>query len=236
MGLVLSLSGGLWLVSQTGVLSFSGVVAWIIWGSFNFFSWQFLFVCGLVLGCLQRAEGMGAWFYSTRTWAVAITWFSFFFLWRHPSLLLGMAPYSVGRDLRLWWFAKPTLGPLRIVDFALFVCLMAQAVKRYGPWLENTLVHRYLRFLGQHSLQVFAWSVLVCYSLHYSYYQFGLLASVGAQTALSLIGVASLYIPAIMHLLYRNRSQGNTSLLRGDRQTLAVAASPNASGPNLEGI
>ena len=141
--------------------------------------------------------------------------------------MLEAGTYVVSRNLSPWWLAKVTLGPLRIVDFGLFACLMAQVVRRYGPWLENTLVHRYLRFLGQHSLQVFAWSVVVCNFLGFSYYQFGLLGSGSARIALSLIGVASLYIPAYLHLLYRNRlREGHAAPLCAEPAKLALEASP----------
>jgi hypothetical protein len=222
MGLALSLSGGLWLLGQPGVLVSRTLAYWVNWDPCNPFAWQFLFVCGLTLGCLPRSQARGDWFYSIRTWAVVIPLFSLFLLWRHQRFILGAGTYDFTRHLNPWWRAKPTLGPLRMVDFALFACLMAQVLKRYGSWLEDTLVHRYLRFLGQHSLQVFAGSVLVCYFLHITFYQFGLLRSGGAQIALSLAGVGSLCIPAYLHLLYRNRFRGgHAAPLRAELKPLS---------------
>ena len=79
IGWVLGISGGLWLLSQPGVLTFPTLPAWVDFGYFNFFAWQFLFVCGLTMGCLQRSQAMGAWFDSTRTWAVVLALFCLFF-------------------------------------------------------------------------------------------------------------------------------------------------------------
>ena len=100
-----------------------------------------------------------------------------------------------------WARGLSTSGP----RFALFAYLLAQVFICYGPLLEKTLLHRYLRFLGQHSLQVFAWSILVCYAVPYPYQRLGVMGSRGAQIALALIGVASLVIPARLHAIYRER-------------------------------
>lgn len=196
MGWVLSLSGGLWLLSQPGVLVTPALPAWVDLGYFSFFAWQFLFVCGLTLGCIRREQAIGAWLDSPRTWAVVLPLFSLFLVLRHSNIMLGAGTSDVNLDLGPWWFAKRTLGPLRILDFGLFAYLLAQIANRYGPWLEKTVVHRYLRFLGQHSLQVFAWSILLWRGLPYSYKLPGLVGSRGAQITLSLMGVASLVIPA----------------------------------------
>jgi hypothetical protein len=123
---------------------------------------------------------------------------------RHARIILG-AGFVDLRAAHSWLVAKQTLGPLRICDFALFAYLLAQVFIWYGPRLEKTLLHRYLRFLGQHSLQVFAWSILVCYAVPYPYQRLGVMGSRGAQIALALIGVASLVIPARLHAIYRER-------------------------------
>ena len=216
IGWVLGISGGLWLLSQPGAWTFPTLPAWVDFGYFNFFAWQFLFVCGLTLGCLQRSQAMGAGFDSTRTWAVVLALFCLFFVLRHSNIMLGAGPVDRTLDLGSWWYAKRTLGPLRIFDFALFAYLLAKAAKSYGPWLEKTVVHHYLRFLGQHSLQVFVWSILLWRGLPYSYKLLGMAGSVGAQIALSLIGVASLAIPAWLHANYRQQLREQAAPLRAE--------------------
>jgi hypothetical protein len=203
-GWVLSLSGGLWLLSQPGVSASPHLPSWVDLGTFSFFAWQFLFVCGLTLGYLHRSQAAGAWFTSARTWAVVFPLFGLLFVMRHARIILG-AGFVDLRAAHSWWVAKQTLGPLRICGFALFAYLLAQGFIWYGPLLEKTLLHRYLRFLGQHSLQVFAWSIVVCYAVPYSYQWLGVVGSRRAQIALALIGVASLAIPARLHAIYRER-------------------------------
>ena len=203
-GWVLSLSGGLWLLSQPGVDISPHLPVWVDLGTFNFFAWQFLFVCGLTLGCLHRSQAAGAWFDSTRTWALVLPLFGLLFVLSHAPIIPG-AGFVDLRAAHSWLVAKQTLGPLRIFDFGLFAYLVAQVFNRYGPRLEKTLLHRYLRFLGQHSLQVFAWSILVCYAVPYSYKPLGVMGSRGAQIALALIGVATSIIPAWLHAIYRER-------------------------------
>jgi len=210
----LNLSGCLWFLSQPDVLASPILPGWVNWGAFNFFAWQFLFVCGFSLGCLQRNQAPGAWFYSNRCRAVVFVLFSVLFVLRHSHIILGAGMHGVSLDHGPWWFAKPTLGPLRIFDFGLFACLLAQIVKKYGQSLEKTVLHRYLRFPGQHSLQVAAWSIIVWRTMPYSFKLLGLVDSHGAQIALSLLGISTLYIPAWLHLTnrtYRNRLRGPTA-------------------------
>jgi len=152
-GWVLSLSGGLWLLSQPGVFNPPHLPSWVDLGNFHFFAWQFLFVCGLTLGCLQRSQAAGARFDPARTWALVLPLFGLLFVLRHARIILGPGFVNLWAA-HSWLVAKHTLGPLRIVDFALFAYLLAQLFIWYGPRLEKTLLHRYLRFLGQHSLQV----------------------------------------------------------------------------------
>jgi hypothetical protein len=209
-GWVLSLSGGLWLLSQPGVSVSLHLPAWVDLGARNFFAWQFLFVCGLTLGCLHRTQAAGAWFDSTRIWALVLLLFGLLFVLSHAPINLGAGSVDL-RAAHSWLVAKQTLGPLRIFDFGLFAYLVAQVFNWYGPRLEKTLLHRYLRFLGQHSLQVFAWSILVCYAVPYSYKPLGFMGSRGAQIALALIGVATLVIPAWLHAIYRERWSGRAA-------------------------
>jgi hypothetical protein len=221
-GRLLGLSAGLWLLSQPGVFVSLHLPAWVELGTFNFFAWQFLFVCGFTLACLQRNQAAAPWFNSSRTWAAVLPLYALLFVLRHTRVILG--PRFV--DLRAtdsWWVAKQTLGPLRICSFGLFAYLAAMAFIRYGPWLEKTLLHRYLRFLGQHSLQVFAWSILVSDAVPCSYQALGVSGSRIAQIALSFIGIASLLLPAWLHRLYRERltERAATSALAGSHASEA---------------
>jgi len=201
---VLSLSAGLWFLSQPGVLPPPHLPAWVDLGFYSFFAWQFLFVCGLTLGCLHQSRPTSWWLAPSRMFSLVLTLFGLVFLLRHAHVILGKG--LLDHWPQLWWLVdKPRLGPLRIFDFGLFVYLVAQVISRYGPPLQRTVVHRYLCFLGQHSLQVFAWSLLLWCTIPDFNQWLGIAISRGAQNALATLGVASLVIPAWLHAIYRER-------------------------------
>jgi hypothetical protein len=201
---LLSISAALWLLSQPGVLPSPHLPAWVVPGNFNFFAWQFLFVCGVILGCLQRTLLARASFSTRLTWAVVLPLYTLLYVLRRAHFIPGL-PFIDLRAAQSWWVAKATLGPLRLCGFLLFAYLIAQVFTKFGPHLEKTLLHRVLCFLGQHSLQVFAGSILISYAIPYSYHVLGIAGSRVAQVALDLAGIASLAIPAWLHGIYRER-------------------------------
>ena len=83
--------------------------------------------------------------------------FAVFLALRHSEFFPPLSNKGTGLLFGTWWDSKATLGPLCIVDFAIFAFLVVQVFENFGGWLEKTAIHRYLRFIGQHSLQVYAW-------------------------------------------------------------------------------
>jgi hypothetical protein len=113
------------------------------WGSFNFFSWQFVWVSGLAFGetALHRPLLAGNW----RIVVGAIS---------APIVLAGLlARHGLLTFNPNWflWMDKWTLGPLRLLNFAAWVGLLLA----WNPRLPS-LPLKPFALLGRHSLAVFS--------------------------------------------------------------------------------
>jgi hypothetical protein len=113
------------------------------WGSFNFFSWQLVWVAGLAFGeaALHRPLLTGNW----RTVVGVIS---------APIVLTGLLArhgfLTFNPDWFLW-MDKWTLGPLRLLNFAAWVGLLLA----WNPRVP-ALPLKPFALLGRHSLAVFA--------------------------------------------------------------------------------
>jgi hypothetical protein len=230
--LALCISAGIWLLSQPGVLLLPFLPNWMKGGDFNIFSWQFLFVCAFVLGCLHRTQNFPLWFRSRATWIFLLVPFAVFLALRHSEFFPPLSNKGTGLLFGNWWDSKATLGPLCIVDFAIFAFLVVQVFENFGGWLEKTAIHRYLRFIGQHSLQVYVWSLLIVCSLPFVYKASGIAGSRNGRCAFGMIGVLSLYIPAWLHKIYRNRKAIPVARPGSSEQMLAVQSAENVELPS----
>jgi hypothetical protein len=201
--LALGISACLWLVGQPGVLPTWNPPAWIALGTFSFLGWQFLFVCGLLLACALRTQPDNWAPNSVSVLTVTLVGVTALFIVRHPSLFLGEATFRLNGAHR-WLIYRDTLGPLRVLNFGLVVYLVARICVWLAPRFENSIVHRSLQYLGRHSLQVFAWSVLVAYALRFANHYTGGLPN-SARTVIAVAGAASLWVPARIHAFYRER-------------------------------
>ena len=150
----------LWLVAGR-VIRFPVDPDGICFGGFNPLSYQLLFIFGLALGtgrividCLRSATER---LMVSLSLSVAV----FFFLLR-VAYATSLTVVSVV-DRFHQWFSAIELGPLRLLNFAAFgVGLYWFSRKRGWGDCSNPL-SRWLAFLGQHSLPVFAWSILSTY-------------------------------------------------------------------------
>lgn len=150
----LALSAGLYGFVQLSPLNlpnYPGGTGWF----FNPFAWQFLFVIGLVLGCLRhRGWQVGRRYRRPLAIASGSLVFAAFVLaapWRQiPGLQEALIPWS--------WLppiSKTDLSPLRLVNILALFCLVAVTVARDAEWLR-TWPCRILALLGMQSLPVFA--------------------------------------------------------------------------------
>jgi hypothetical protein len=146
------ISGGLWLAAAQGY-GMTALPAGT--GYFDIMSWQLLFVVGVYLGFtplsdLTRIGTSTSW--TGACLVVAVT----FFAVRRWHFLTGQqwSPYFE------WLFRwKRTLPLGSLVNFSAFSAVVYR-FRRPLTTLVTTLPGKTIVFLGQHSLQVFVWSVL----------------------------------------------------------------------------
>jgi hypothetical protein len=186
-------------------------------------SWQLLFVAGIYFGFtpapkLIKSATLPSWT------AVCLAVVGTFFVVRRWHFLTGQewSPYFE------WLFhSKRTLPLACLLDFAAFSAVVYR-FRRPLTAFVRTSPGRAIAFLGQHSLQVFVWSVAVT-----------MLAS-GAENrwiepspqyyplaATGLI-LASCFIPAWLHAQWRARHHGMS-----DSVSAEVTVSPSRHSPQF---
>jgi len=218
-GLLLAVSFGLWLAVQ-GSPPIDGAPLYPIHvGTFNLFAWQFLFILGVVIGHdrVSNPRPQLTIRYGLIAGAAAIAVFGWGI--RHMQ---WRAPWP----LRLYGISlnKPSLGFLRLADFAAVAYLLAII----GSVWPRLLRWPPLAFLGQHSLAVVAvQSVAGIVILQFP----GLFTTTARDWATTGFSVALLFAAAAAHLAWQRR---NRTERRGDpsagpirtRQAVALPLSP----------
>ena len=167
-------------------------------GGLNPFSYQLLFVVGLGFGAghlrIGRVPG--------RLWALLVV-SSLVVVAVCLALRLEYAlggPVNAVLDDAGPWFSAIQLGPLRVLNFAAFAIAIYWVCGRTS-WLESGFIGlRWLGFLGRHSLQVFAWSVIATYAAVALFPPH--VGTTSGFLALILV-TASLTIPAQIHTMMR---------------------------------
>lgn len=204
----------LWLVAQIGQthlwLQYLPATWLIHSGAFNWVAWQLIFILGMAVG-VARLQNRALLPFN-RGWFIAcLSLSSYLLLLRHgsmPAFLQGVNNWLS----QYAHVARDTLSWLRLMNFLAIVYVMT-AVIRWGR--DNVFFHylrwpgQWLGFLGQHSLPVFAYHVVVLYG--YIPFRWGEWA-LNEQQKWVLLGffLASLSLPAWWHkhyLLGKNNSQ-----------------------------
>ena len=189
---------------------------------FNPLAWQILFVVGLVLGVelrcrrldVEQAISPGPGF------AVLSAAFVLAFMACKLALDWGLAAGDL-RAYLIQLLRRQDLSLIYVANFAATGYLVAWLIL-HGPqapsaWARGparaltALFHlRFLGLLGRHSLEVYAWHVLVAYSLVALNWYYGPFGE-GLKTVLALLAIASLALPAL--LLERRRGAPQTPLV-----------------------
>jgi hypothetical protein len=161
---VLGASVVVWAVSQLGP---SQAVANAVAGRLGFASglyfdplaWQLLFIAGLWVGH-RRHHGRPV-LDRGRLLPVAGLAIAVALLWYRYQLKAGLDPVPtlLGVDSSVW-ISRSGLGPARLLNFAVLAYLIA----RLGAAFPRLLVWPWAAYLGRHSLEVFAFHVLVAYA------------------------------------------------------------------------
>jgi hypothetical protein len=169
-------------------------------GAFNPLSYQFLFVLGLAFGTshvsVERLAPVARKFLFGSCVVIATAAFTLRqdYAFHGPLADLLHPPPD--------WFSAVELGPLRMLSFAAFGVLLYWIFRDVQWEKVHSTTFRWLALVGQHSLPVFAWSILVTYAAVAFFPH-------GQDEALRVLGVvvamASLTIPAKLHAMIRGR-------------------------------
>jgi hypothetical protein len=171
-------------------------VPWIDVGVFNLLAWQAYFVAGQYLGQRQFCEGDGVVPRSRLLLAFCITLSLFFFVERHLHMF-GVTPWLK--------FVGPDRSPVRFLNAACLGYVIWWVPRTIDQKLMRLRLFSFFNFLGRHSLQVFAFSLLVCTPLWETPSHFWSGMPESAKVVVALMTVLSLAIPARLHEMYRER-------------------------------
>jgi hypothetical protein len=186
---VVFLSGAVWLITGL-IFELPNNSTGVNFG-FNPLSYQLLFVIGMVLGearfQLESFKPQIRKLMVVSSFALA----AMFFALRLGYAFLGSVKVIV--DRRHSFFSLDKMGPLRVLSFAVFAVVLAWILQKKKLINTNNAPSRWLILLGQNSLAVFVWSILLTYAIT------AVLpanASVGLRIADFFFASASLTIPA----------------------------------------
>lgn len=213
-------SAALWLSVQLGIhLPFVAGIEHalraaspelVLRSHFNPFAWQVVFVAGLLLGAARSAGrlDMGRILSPGRTFLplAALGVVLFFMAWR-LAFSFDLVPEEMAA--RFWQYAdRGEFGLVYLVNFAALAYLIAWLL-RCGPEAGDAgvralagLLRRlfslpFLTLLGRHSLQVYAFHVILVYAVMLLEWRYGTMGEV-QKTTIILLSIASLALPAVV--------------------------------------
>jgi hypothetical protein len=195
--LVIATSAALWVLSQFGLGETSShVPRWIYLGKFNVLAWQAYFTAGLYLGW-RGASRNAAVPRSRALFAVCTIGASLLFLDRHLHLITGITPL-------LKFHEGPSRDPVRFLDAACLGYLIFWIPRAIDDRLKQFRIFQFLNFLGQHSLQVFAFSSIATFIVWWETTSWNNLPNMPKMLIVCLV-ILALAIPARLHGFYRRR-------------------------------
>jgi len=197
-----SASLALWLTTQYGIGSPAHNPSWLQLGFFNILAWQLLFVAGAYFGYC-KAAGRGSPIPASRLLLFfSLVLAGMLFLVRHKLLFAGhLKLVDIQTALSAW---RSINHPLRLINFAAFAYILWYLPRSIDKKLHGLSAFRFLRYLGRHSLQVFAWSILVTYTATSFRDSWAALSPVW-RTLLAVAAALSLAVPAWLHERWTRR-------------------------------
>lgn len=176
---------------------------------FNPLAWQVVFVSGLLLGAAKSAGtlDLDRWFSPRDTFLplCALGLVLFFMAWQ-LGFSFGLVPDVMAE--RFWPYAnRSDFGLVYLVNFTALAYLMTwllrcgpeagdAAIRTLSGLLRRLFTLPFLTLLGRHSLQVYAFHVILVYALVTLEWRYGALGEV-QKTTIILLSIASLALPAI---------------------------------------
>ncbi|MBL8151574.1 MAG: OpgC domain-containing protein, partial [Blastocatellia bacterium] len=181
------------LLSQFGLLALLKSqlikVLPVDFGFFDIFAWQILYIGGLVCG-YHRSQGYSFSFLENRKlFFAALTVASSLFLFRHELIGSNYLPEFLT--------SKAHMGLLRVVNFAAITYLVASLYEQF----KKVVTWKWLISLGQHSLQVYSFQVLLVFFMTPVLPQLRQLP-LPVAVLVTALAVASLHLPAWIHKRY----------------------------------
>lgn len=205
--LVGTISASLWIASQFGFGDNTPRLPWLDLGTFNVFAWQAYFVAGQYLG--YRGMRLGNRQSSTSNFALVLcaSAAAVLMIDRHLFSIAGMRP--------LFGFSGiPDHNPARFLDAICLGYILFRIPRTVDAQLMRLRAAQFCNLLGQHSLQVFVFSMLI------TRFEAHVTARVppALMVVLTVATVLSLYLPARLHQAYRQRQTrpqpANSAILR----------------------
>jgi hypothetical protein len=192
-------SAALWLLAQTGwptqVERGLHALLPVNFGSFDLFAWQLIFGAGVFFGYRWSASDRPVFSFRPAMLGLCLCLATPLWALKNNYLPQAALPFN------LWaWTDKPTLAPLRLLNFTVIAYLIAAvAVRR-----PRLVVARPLAFLGRHSLAVFTFQSVVALLLNTQpqFYR-----TFNQRTFIALALSASLFLPAWAEECWRSRRQ-----------------------------
>lgn len=223
VGIALVLVGSvmLWMFSHQGgwhlFLQQLPTIILVRVGAFDYMAWQLIFVLGMIAGIMRFSQQGRIGRMNKPLFFAALSLIVFLFLLRHAYL--QPASFWGGAWLVEYpHIARDNMGWLRLLNFLAFVYVIAGIInlhRLYPIFKPLQVFGAWLGLLGQHSLQVFAFHLVVLYC--YIPFRWGDWALTDDQKWIALvIFLASLTLPASLHARYQRRK----------RQTMARALIP----------
>ena len=171
----------------------------------NPFSFQLVFMAGLYFGCRRRSPGAPEpAVLRSRTLLTVSAWLCAGFLILrqiyvfYPQLVSAEISHAASLlDLK-------TQGPLRLLNFAAWAYLVWRINSRLPEWAFTNKVSQWLALLGRHSLQVFAWTVIL--GIGFQIFVPIHVSRLGGVTE-TLFTLATLALPAWLHAAYQRSRQ-----------------------------
>jgi hypothetical protein len=206
----------LWLSAQWGIGGPAHNPPWLQLGTFNVLAWQIFFIAGAHVGYLKVAGLRSQIPHSRALLAFCVVVVSLLFLARHQNVLFpNLSLIDVRASLTDW---KTRNHPLRLINFAAYAYVLWYIPRSLDEKVQGLSGFRLLRYLGRHSLQVFAWSILVSYAA-FSFQDAWVTLSPAWQVLLALATVASLACPAWLHERWRFMASQRSLRLAGHTVT-----------------
>lgn len=188
------ISAGLWVGAQFGLGDSRSSAEGLGPVAFNLCAWQAYFVAGQYIGyraVRSQASGVGK---SRILLAACVVVSLLLMVDRHLLSLWGMSPL-------LGFNGHPDHNPVRFLDAACLGYLIWWISRAVDVAAMKLRFFRFLNLLGGHSLQVFAFSMLITRFEANTIKTF----SPGAKLIVALLTVLSLGLPALLHQFFQER-------------------------------